>query len=77
MKCEVEINGSALMRKMFRKDVLKSEFDYIDGDYDEFLRFCVDYAGRVPRMIGTRIDEVEKKIKDELPEVRHIDIEVN
>jgi len=77
VKCEVEINGSALMRKMYRKDALKKEFEEIDGDYDDFLRFCVNYADRVPRMIGTRIDDVEKKIKDEIPEVRHIDIEVN
>jgi len=77
VKCEVEINGSALMRNMYRKDALKKEFEEIDGEYNEFLRFCVDYADRVPRMIGTRIDDVEKKIKDEIPEVRHIDIEVN
>lgn len=77
VKCEVEINGSALMRKMYRANDLKTEFAKIDGEYDEFLRFCVDYADRVPRMIGTRIDDVEKKIKDEIPEVRHIDIEVN
>lgn len=77
IKCEVEINGSALMHKMYRKNALKNEFEKIDGEYDEFLRFCVDYADRVPRMIGTRIDEVEKEIMDEIPEVRHIDIEVN
>lgn len=77
VKCEVEVNGSALMRKMYRENALKKEFEEIDGEYDEFLRFCVDYADRVPRMIGTRIDEVEKKIKDEIPDVRHIDIEVN
>ncbi len=77
IKCEVEINGSALMHKMYRKNALKNEFEKIDGEYDEFLRFCVDYADRVPRMIGTRIDDVEKKIMDEIPEVRHIDIEVN
>jgi len=77
VKCEVEINGSALMRGMYRGMALKNEFKEIDGDYGEFLRFCVDYADRVPRMIGNRIDEVEKKIKDEIPEVRHIDIEVN
>lgn len=77
IKCEVEINGSALMHKMYRKNALKNEFEKIDGEYDKFLRFCVDYADRVPRMIGTRIDEVEKQIMDEIPEVRHIDIEVN
>lgn len=77
VKCEVEINGSALMRNMYRENALRSEFEKIDGEYHEFLRFCVDYADRVPRMIGTRIDDVEKKIKDEIPEIRHIDIEVN
>jgi solute carrier family 30 (zinc transporter), member 9 len=77
VKCEVEINGSALMRQMYRENALRTEFAEIKDDYEEFLRFCVDYADRVPRMIGTRIDDVEKKIKDEIPEVRHIDIEVN
>jgi len=77
IKCEIEFNGSALMRGMYREKALRNEFEEIKDDYDEFLKFCVDYADRVPRMIGTRIDDVEKKIKDEVPEVRHIDIEVN
>lgn len=77
IKCEVEINGSALMRKMYRENGLKNEYDDIKDNYNEFVRFCSDYADRVPRMIGTRIDDVEKQIKDEIPEVRHIDIEVN
>jgi zinc transporter 9 len=77
IKCEVEFNGSALMEKMYRKNALKNEFKEIKNDYEDFLKFCVDYADRVPRMIGNKIDEVEKKIKDHVPEVRHIDIEVN
>lgn len=77
IKCEVEFNGSALMHKMYRKNALKEEFKEIGSDYDEFLKFCVDYADRVPRMIGNKIDEVEQLIKKEIPEVRHIDIEVN
>lgn len=77
IKCEVEFNGSALMHEMYRKNALKEKFKEIGNDYDEFLRFCVDYADRVPRMIGNKIDEVELKIKKEIPEVRHIDIEVN
>lgn len=77
IKCEIEFNGSALMRQMYRPKELKNEHEEIKNDYDEFLRFCVDYADRVPRMIGNKIDEVEKKIKDQIPEIRHIDIEVN
>lgn len=77
IKCEIEFNGSALMRQMYRPKELKHEHEEIKNDYEEFLRFCVDYADRVPRMIGNKIDDVEKKIKDQIPEVRHIDIEVN
>ncbi|HWQ59912.1 MAG TPA: cation diffusion facilitator family transporter [Candidatus Fimivivens sp.] len=77
VKCEVEVNGSALMRGMYRGKVLRSEFEEIDSSYEEFVRFCSDYADRIPRMIGTRVDEVEQKIKEEIPQVRHIDIEVN
>ncbi|KKP97311.1 MAG: Cation efflux protein [Candidatus Moranbacteria bacterium GW2011_GWD2_36_12] len=77
VKCEVEFNGSALMRKMYREKALKKEFEEIKNEYNDFLKFCVNYADRVPRMIGTRIDEVEKKIKDEIPHVGYIDIEVN
>lgn len=77
IKCEVEFNGSALMHKMYRPKALKTEYAEIKEDYNEFLRFCVDYADRVPRMIGNSIDEVEAKIKKEIPQIRHIDIEVN
>jgi zinc transporter 9 len=77
IKCEVEFNGSALMHKMYRPKALKSEYEEVRHDYNEFLRFCVDYADRVPRMIGNSIDDVEEKIKKEVPQVRHIDIEVN
>ena len=77
IKCEVEFNGSALMRLMYRTRVLQSEYVGIKDDYDEFLRFCVNYADRMPRMIGNRIDDVERRIMEEIPEVRHIDIEVN
>ena len=77
IKCEIEFNGSALMRKMYRQQDLKTEYEEVKNDYNEFLKFCVDYADRVPRMIGTRIDEVENQIKKEIPQIRHIDIEVN
>ncbi|NTW46354.1 MAG: cation diffusion facilitator family transporter [Candidatus Moranbacteria bacterium] len=77
VKCEVEVNGSALMRDMYRGKALRNAFGDIGTEYDDFLRFCVDFADRIPRMIGTRVDEVERKIKEEIPEVRHIDIEVN
>ncbi len=77
IKCEVEFNGSALMREITEHSNLKQQFETTCGDYEGFLRFLVDYADRIPRLIGTRIDEIEKRVQNELPEIRHIDIELN
>ena len=32
---------------------------------------------RIPRLVGTRIDEIEKKIVEKFPEVAYVDIEIN
>ena len=77
IKCEVEFNGSALIKKMFGAGDFKEQYEEIKDDYEEFLYFCVDYADRVPRVIGEQINEIEKKIKEEVPGIKHIDIEIN
>lgn len=77
IKCEVEFNGSALMKEWARKGFLKDEYETIKEDYEEFLKFCVDHMDRAPRLIGNKIDAIEKKIQKEIPEVIHIDIEIN
>lgn len=77
IKCEIEFNGPALMKEAYRDGVLKEEYEYIKDDYEEFLRFCVDYIDRVPRLIGNKIDQIEKKIQQAVPEIIHVDIEIN
>ncbi|HEY4513327.1 MAG TPA: cation diffusion facilitator family transporter [Candidatus Paceibacterota bacterium] len=77
IKCEIELNGSALMRKWAKKGLLKEEYENIKDDYEEFLKFCVDYMDRAPRLIGTEIDQLEQMIRENFPEVAHIDIEIN
>jgi len=77
IKCEVEFNGSALMKEMYRDGFLKEEFEFLKEDYDDFLKFCVDYIDRVPRLMGTKIDKIEQKIQKEIPEIKHLDIEIN
>jgi len=77
IKCEVEFNGPSLIRNIFPNGFLKKEYIFIKDDYENFLRFCVDYLDKVPRMIGNKINEIEKKIEDEIVEVKHIDIEIN
>jgi len=77
IKCEVEFNGHLLIKELCRNESLKSEYETIKNDYDYFLKFCVNYVDRVPRLVGNKIDEIEAKIKKEIPELRHIDIEIN
>lgn len=77
IKCEVEFNGSALMREITESGDLKEQYATTCIGYEEFLRFLVGYVGRIPRIMGSRIDEIEKRVQKEIPEIRHIDIEIN
>ena len=76
-KCEVEVNGTALFRELSNGEMLKDDYETVKEDYQKFVRYVVDYTDRVPRVIGTRIDELEARIQKEIPSVRHIDIEIN
>ena len=77
IKCEVEFNGPALLKEILGGSTLKEEFTEVNNNFEEFKKFFVDYADRVPRVIGRKIDQLEKKIKNEVPESVHIDIEIN
>jgi zinc transporter 9 len=76
IKCEVEFNSSVLLHDIYRNG-FKEIYNDVKDDYDEFLKFCVEHTDRVPRIIGKIIDNIEKKIKNEIPSIRHIDIEIN
>jgi hypothetical protein len=39
------------MRKINQNGYFKDEYEYIKDDYNDFLKFCVDYADRLPRII--------------------------
>jgi zinc transporter 9 len=77
IKCEIEMTGSALLKDAYKHSTLGDEFDVVKNDLEEFKRFCVDYANRIPRLIGKHIDKVEAKLMKKFPSVRHIDIEIN
>lgn len=77
IKCEVEFNGHVVLREAYQNPSLEDEHKRMEGEYEEFLKFCVEFADRVPRLMGKRIDEIEKRLKARYPEVRHIDIEIN
>lgn len=77
IKCEVEFNGPALFREAYQREHLREEYEEVKNDYEAFKRFCVDYADRIPRLMGKKIDDIETMLKKRFPAVRHVDIEIN
>ncbi len=77
IKCEIEYNWTDLIKHINKNWFLQENFTYINNDYEEFVRFCVGFADRAPRVIWKSIDKLENKIKKRFPEIRHIDIELN
>jgi len=77
VKCDVEFNASALMKELNKYHFLANEYEEVQGDQEEFNKFCVEYLDRVPRLVGSKIDEIEKKIKERFPQIVFIDIEIN
>jgi hypothetical protein len=77
IKCEVEFNGGALLRTAYRGRKMRDEYDGLKDDFEAFKKFSADYADRIPRLIGRRIDTIEARVRKAHPEVKHIDIELN
>ena len=77
IKCDVEFNGAALFSEAFQQSSLSDQYEEVRNDYEAFKRFCVDYADRIPRLMGKKIDEIEARIRKLHPGIRHIDIEIN
>lgn len=77
IKCEIEFNGYVLLKEAYREHKLKEQYDEVKDDFEEFKKFCVDFADRIPRLVGKRIDDIEKKLRVENPGVKYIDIEIN
>ncbi|MGE5425603.1 MAG: cation diffusion facilitator family transporter [Bacillota bacterium] len=77
VKCDVEFNAAVLIQNLEKNRFLANEFKEIKDDYEEYMKFCVDYMDRVPRLVGRKIDDIEKKITVAYPKVVFIDIEIN
>ena len=73
----VEWNGTPLYEEIYEAGDLKEEFDKIKNSFPEFTKLMFKTTDRIPRLVGTRIDEIEKRIKEKFPEVLYVDIEIN
>jgi len=77
IKFDLEFNASALMKEFNQHHFLENEYEDVKESYGNFLKFSVDYMDRVPRLVGRKIDDIEKKIRAKVPEAVFIDIEIN
>ena len=77
IKCEVEFNGGALLREVYKRRSMKQQYEEVREDFGEFKRFLADYADRIPRLMGKKIDEIESQLKKRFPALEHINIEIN
>ncbi|MFA6194875.1 MAG: cation diffusion facilitator family transporter [Patescibacteria group bacterium] len=77
IKCDIEFNASSLIRELSKHHFLENEYEEARLSYENFMKFSVDYMDRVPRLVGRKIDEIEKKIRAQVPQAVFIDIEIN
>lgn len=77
IKCDVEFNASALMKEMSQHHFFENEYDDAKESYENFMKFSVEFLDRVPRLVGKKIDDIERKIRAEVPQAVFIDIEIN
>lgn len=73
----VEWNGSPLYEEIYEAGDLKEEFDNIKNDFRKFTKLMFKTTDRIPRLVGNRIDEIEKRIKEKFPQIAYVDIEIN
>lgn len=77
IKCEVEFNGGALLREAYKRRSMKRQYEDVREDFEEFKKFLANYADQIPRLMGKKIDDIEKRLRAKHPSIRHIDIEIN
>jgi len=75
-KAEIEFNGEAIADKYLKKTNLDKTFGKLDS-HEKVRAFLVKYGDHVVEALGDEIDRIEQKLKAEIPELKHIDIEVN
>jgi zinc transporter 9 len=73
----VEWNGSPLYEEIYEAGDLKEEFDNIKNDFKEFTKLMFKTTDRIPRLVGSHIDKIEKRIIKKFPQITYVDIEIN
>jgi solute carrier family 30 (zinc transporter), member 9 len=75
-KAEVEFDGEKIARKYLQSLDVSAIAEKITTD-EELEKFLIRYGDHIIGVLGDEIDRLEAKIKEQIPSIRHIDIEVN
>ncbi len=70
---ELEFHGEKLAEAFEPK--LRKAYASGFSDFDQFYSFAKEFADDVVHELGDRVDEIEKRVQDAVPEVKHIDVE--
>ncbi|MEC9093425.1 MAG: cation diffusion facilitator family transporter [Planctomycetota bacterium] len=74
IKADVRFDGEALAHKL--EPELKSAFDKIK-DFQDFRNFAQQYADDVVELLADEIDAIEKRIQENIPQAKHMDLEAD
>lgn len=78
-KVEISFNPAALAQRTFQRrglDKLHAKVLAAEGDLGRFERELISFSADLMDVLGDEVDRLEDIVRNELPEVSHVDIEV-
>ncbi len=76
-KAEVEFDGRAIARRHLSElGDLHAVYDGL-ANADDLAELLVSYANRITDALGDEVDRLEAKVRSEVPEARHVDLEAD
>ena len=74
-KAEILPDSNAISRLCMDSMNLDFEAQRIDGDKQMLVRCLFEFGDAYVRALGDQIDVIEKKIREEMPEIKYVDLE--
>ena len=69
--------ASLVYEDIYDSGDLKEEFDEVKYDFQKFAKLMFKTTDRIPRLVGSHINMVEKNIIEKFPQIAYVDIEIN
>ncbi len=72
IKVDIEFDGAVIAKK--KEGELKAAYENIKT-YDDFQVFVIQFSDEVVELLGDEIDEIEAKIREQIPKAQYLDLE--